>query len=101
VVLGDHLRMGTNFSTPAHRDIYNLFIHAPHVARTDRLFTQIDLFPTILEALGASVKDHRLGIGTSVFSHEPTLAERFTDKELSDELQKQNLLYNNLWKPKR
>jgi phosphoglycerol transferase len=97
VLLGDHLRMGQDFETPQHRDIYNLFIHAPSAINTDRTLTQIDLFPTILEAMGADIQGHRLGLGTSVFSNKQTLAERFSEDELKIELSKNNRLYNSLW----
>jgi phosphoglycerol transferase len=98
VIAGDHLRMGTDFATPQHRDVYNLFIHAPTPHNLNRTFTQIDMFPTLLEAIGAQVKGHRLGLGTSLFSDEPTLAERFDAEWLIDEFSKKDALYDSLWR---
>ena len=74
-----------------------MFINAQVVApSTDRTFTQIDLFPTILEALGIHIKGHKLGLGTSVFSNEKTLSEKYTTQELEHELSKKSRLYNSL-----
>ena len=97
VIIGDHLRMGDNFKMPRKRAIYNLFLNAPRPETTNRYFTQIDLFPSILEAIGGKIPNHHLGLGVSVFSKEKTLAECYTTKELEEHLEKKNKLYESLW----
>jgi phosphoglycerol transferase len=67
VIAGDHLRMMSDFNMPKHRDVYNLFIHAPKPNKLNRTFTQIDMFPTLLEAIGVKVAGHRLGGGHRCF----------------------------------
>ena len=98
VLLGDHLRHGNDFSMPDERHIYNLFLNTDiNLQERNRTFTQIDLFPTILEAIGVTWNSHRLGLGTSVFSQEQTLQEKFGGAYLERELSKRNDLYNHLW----
>lgn len=97
IIVGDHLRHGTDFAMPQSRQIYNLFINAPKVKTTSRMFTQIDMFPTVLEAMGANVEGHALGLGISVFSDKKTLIEEMGRKKLNTELQKKNKLYEKLW----
>ena len=97
IIVGDHLRMGTDVKMPQGRQIYNLFINAPEVKTTNRMFTQIDMFPTVLEAMGANIEGHTLGLGVSVFSDKKTLIEEMGRKKLNTELQKKNKLYEKLW----
>ena len=80
------------------RRIYNLFLNAPRPKTTNRKFSQVDLFPTILEALGANIKGHRLGIGVSVFSDKKTLSEEYKRETLYKELSKRSKLNEDLWK---
>ncbi|MBO4556333.1 MAG: hypothetical protein J5706_06195, partial [Elusimicrobiales bacterium] len=65
--------------------------------RRKRELTQIDMFPTILEAAGFSIKGHRLGLGVSVFSEEKTLAEQYKKNELRHRLRRSGPLYGALW----
>ncbi len=97
VIIGDHLRMDGNFAMPIKRQIYNLFLNTTEPPSTERTFSQIDLFPTILEALGANVKDHQLGLGISVFSSTKTLLEQFPDS-LKDKMTKRSKLLEEIWK---
>ena len=98
VIVGDHLRMGNDFEMPEQRGIYNLFLNAPKPENTNRIFSQIDLFPTLIEAIGGNIDGHKLGLGTSLFSNEKTLAERFSQQELQNNLKKRNKLYDSLWR---
>lgn len=97
VILGDHLRMGNNFPMPKKRQNYNLFLNVPVPQNTDRTFSQVDLLPTVLEALGAKVENHQLGIGISVFSDRETLLEKYGNS-LGSLLAKRSKLNEELWK---
>lgn len=97
VVIGDHLRLGNDFPMPEERRIYNLFINTAQPANVDRTFTQVDLFPTIIEAMGGKIKDHRLGLGTSVFSKEQTLSEKYSKDFLQETLAKRNKFYEEMF----
>ena len=48
----------------------------------------MDLFPTMLSAMGYTIEGDRLGLGTDLFSGRPTLAEEMGYEELNEEVQK-------------
>lgn len=52
----------------------------------NRVFTPMDLYPTVLSALGCEIEGDRLGLGTDLFSERPTLAERKGRKALDREI---------------
>ena len=97
VIVGDHLRMGNDFSMPSKRSIYNLFINSEKPQNINRTFSQIDLFPSIVEAIGGTIKNHRLGLGTSVFSKQKTLAEKYSDEFLHETMAKRSELYEKMF----
>jgi len=97
IVYGDHLRKENEIPYPAQRSIYNLFINPVKTPQNlNRYFTQVDLFPSILEAIGFEIEGHRLGIGTSIFSDETTLAEKYDEEYLEEQLSKDDDTYNSL-----
>ena len=96
-IVGDHLRMGNNFPMPSKRSIYNLFINSEKPQDLNRTFSQIDLFPSVVEAMGGNIKNHRLGLGTSVFSKQKTLSEKYSDEFLSETLAKRSELYEKMF----
>ncbi len=82
VICGDHLSMDNQYinrNIPENYDrrVYNCFINS--VAKGEnyknRTFTSLDIFPTILAAMGCDIKGDRLGLGTNLFSGKQTLAE--------------------------
>lgn len=99
VILGDHPRMDTDLvaGVPTEeRKIYNCFINAAKTASmpaSERTFTQLDMFPTILSAMGFEISGDRLGMGTDLFSGTPTLTEELGYDYFSTELQKQSAFY--------
>lgn len=105
IVVGDHLTMdndymlralGDNYGT-YERHVYNCFINsvAEPVNEKNRVFTQFDLFPTTLAAMGANISGERLGLGTNLFSDMPTLAEEMGFDELDKELSRASEMYRN------
>ncbi len=114
VFIGDHRMMkaggrknpdGKQFYKNVPTDsrfIFNAFVNARRTAPDrNRSFTQVDIFPTLVEALGYEVEGSRLGLGTSLFSKRKTLTEELGEKELNNELSKKNLLYDSLWEVKK
>ena len=53
----------------------------------------MDIFPTTLAALGAEIKNNKLGFGTNIFSNEKTLSEEIGYQKLNKELQKRSNYY--------
>lgn len=103
VLSGDHLTMDSDFcedvdETEYDRKVYTAYINAAAVPETDgeRVYTMYDNFPTTLAALGASIEGNRLGLGTNLFSAEPTLTETYGVDAMSDELEKNSLLMEAL-----
>lgn len=92
VIIGDHLRMDEDLVDGIDtydRTVYNCFIN-PYsddgYQTKNREFTHMDLFPTVLSAMGYEIEGDRLGLGTNLFSDRPTLAEELGYEELNREL---------------
>ena len=97
VVLGDHLTMNKFFTKDMNRKPINIFINSPVAAANtkNRVFTPFDIYPTIIESLGAKIDGHRLGLGTSLFSDMPTLTEgKMTLKDMDINVRKKSRLYD-------
>ena len=80
VLTGDHISMSKVVDyKDSERNIYNVFIHAKTSPskQYNRLFTNIDMFPTILGSLGVKIEYDTLGLGTNLFSDKETLVENY------------------------
>lgn len=103
IIVGDHLFMGNYLvNNSKNRRWYNLYINpAIKPQTTKREFTSFDIAPTILETLGFTIENHKMGFGVSLFSEESTLVEKIgidlLNKELTD-MQK-SVEYNELSHP--
>lgn len=99
LIMGDHPRMDTSLveDVPMEaRTVYHCLLNpaiSPAGGTDDRVFTAMDIYPTTLAALGYRIEGERLGLGTNLFSAEPTLAERMGMDELSAELDKRSEFY--------
>lgn len=84
------------------RRIYNAFINLPEVLDTSfekthyRQCTTMDIFPTTIAALGATIEGDRLALGTNLFSNEQTLTKQYGIEQLNQELQKKSTFYDLL-----
>ncbi len=99
VIVGDHPRMDTLRVENAefgNRTMYNCFINSDKNTNftKNRQFTQVDMFPTVLSAMGFNIEGNRLGLGTDLFSQEKTLAEIMGFDVLNDEVAKSSSFYN-------
>ena len=98
VLLGDHLAMNERLSSSEmNRKPLNIFINTSKTpSKTKgRTFTPFDIYPTIVESLGAQIEGHRLGLGTSLFSNEPTLTEgKMSVEEMDVNVRKQSKVYD-------
>lgn len=100
VIMGDHLSMKADFWDDINdyqRKIYNCFINLPQGMEGEytrnRDFTVLDMFPTILAAIGVDIEGGRLALGVNLFSDQKTLPEIMGHKECSKELE----LYSNYY----
>ncbi len=85
VIVGDHPRMDkfliSETLTATDRTMYNCIIGGTCEAQntTNRVYTALDLFPTVLSAMGFEIEGERLGLGVNLYSDLPTLCERYGD----------------------
>lgn len=96
-VMGDHAMMAapefvgfkeTNFT---HYWL-DFFINSSKIAENrKRSFTSLDMFPTILEAIGAGGFDGSLGLGRSLYYSKPTLLELYGVDSLNKVLGKRSV----------
>ena len=99
LIMGDHPRMDTSLVEDAPmeaRTIYHCLLNPAALPAGDtdrRVFTAMDMYPTTLAALGFHIEGERLGLGTNLFSAQPTLAERMGMEALSTELDKRSEFY--------
>ena len=105
IIVGDHESMDNgyfarNVEEDYQRLLYNCFINPAATATrlTNRKWTAMDLFPTTLAAMGATIEGDRLGLGTNLFSGKNTLCEKYGFEEFNDELAKASDYYEeNFW----
>lgn len=97
VVMGDHPRMDKNLVDGVEyydRTIYNCILNSGLQGRTkNREFTALDMFPTILSAMGFQIEGNRLGLGVNLFSEEKTLCETMGFDVLDSEFSKSSNYY--------
>lgn len=103
VLTGDHLTMDSAYISAtgaenADRKTYLAIINPAGTLQgkeTCRQFSTLDLYPTMVAALGAEIEGDRLGLGVNLFSQEQTLVERMGLSELNAELLKNSKYYQN------
>ena len=94
IITGDHPRMDVSLvseASIADRTIYNCFINtavAPEQTTVGRTFTSLDIFPSVLAAMGFTIEGDRLGLGVNLFSSLPTLSESLGYDYLNQEVNK-------------
>lgn len=100
LVCGDHLGHDHRYfrdalaGFPCDRRVYNCFLNAvppaPPERTKNRVFSPMDMYPTVLAAMGCTIPGERLGLGTNLFSGEPTLAEELGTAGLNAEIEKRS-----------
>ncbi len=104
MIASDHLTMRVSAwdqLTAGERD--NTFmILGPGIeggTRTRREASMVDLFPTLLEAMGFTIDGHRAGLGASLLAgpDEQTLVERHGLEPLNARMREENALQQRLW----
>lgn len=101
VIVGDHLIMQSDFMNDKmckNRTIYNCIINSVNKTHINkkRTYTALDLYPTIVSAMGGKIKGNRLALGVNLFSDKKTLAEKYGVKKLNNELKKTSKYYDEI-----
>ena len=103
VITGDHPRMDTYLVDGVSyydRTVYNCILNSAADAQdTQRTFTHMDMFPTVLAAMGNEIEGDRLGLGTNLFSDEQTLAEQLGFDYINTEVSKSSSYYVEKFAP--
>ena len=105
VLSGDHVSMHPSFygadtkddfTGQCKRKVYECFVNPAVVPEKEqfRKFTTMDMFPSVLAAIGAQIEGERLGLGTNLFSGEDTLSEKYGYEYLFTELKKKSVFYD-------
>ena len=76
--------------TSYDRSVYLTFVNSAvkQDKSADRIYTQLDIMPTTLAAMGYVIDGDRLALGTNLFSDVPTLAESMGFEQLNAEMGK-------------
>lgn len=91
VIFGDHLFMGSSLVKDfPNRKWVNIFINSSDVpvSENKRLFSSVDMFPTILSSIGFEIAGDKLGFGTNLFGNQKTLIEEIGVDSLNKEFDK-------------
>ncbi|WP_110685619.1 sulfatase-like hydrolase/transferase [Salinicola aestuarinus] len=101
VVASDHLSMKNSaWETLVNEPRENTLIMLGDSLNSrviERRATMVDVLPTVLEAMGFSVPEHRAGLGVSLFSAAPTLIERHSLETMNRRVRDENRLQERLW----
>lgn len=103
IIAGDHVSMDNQYMSrnikndDYVRRIYNCFINsaAEPTREKNREFTQMDMFPTTLAAMGCEIEGDRLGLGVNLFSDLDTLSEKYGYDELDLMASKKSAIYDS------
>lgn len=104
ILSGDHITMDADYCKDVdpnyERRTYTNIINPAVFPAGDRHreYTTFDIFPTTLAAIGAKIEGNRLGLGTNLFSDNPTLYERFGRATLEEELTKDSRFFKEIAK---
>ncbi|OJA06228.1 sulfatase-like hydrolase/transferase [Halomonas sp. QHL1] len=101
VILSDHLTMRVSVwdqLTALDRDNTLVMLgNSIEPQRIRRDATMLDVFPTILDAMGFHLERDRAGLGTSLFSSNRTLVEAHGIEVLNERLREETALQHRLW----
>lgn len=102
-IIGDHNYMAKlpYLEKMGNRTLYNVFIgkNVPELAlgKKTAYTSALDMAPTLLQLAGARWKNSRFGLGSSLFSTEPSIAEKFGLKAINENLAKKSDFYSRLY----
>ena len=98
ILIGDHITMQNEYYDDYKdytRTIYNVFINTETTPANskNREFSSLDMYPTILASLGATIEGDQLGFGVNLFSNKKTMIEELGLAKFNYELLKKSNYY--------
>lgn len=101
LLAGDHVmqmlspKVGLPNDEPLYTTVF--FLNAPDGDyKANRSFSNLDLAPSILEALGWELPEHGFALGRSLFANEPTMLELYGRDSLDKMLRQRSFQYDSL-----
>ena len=58
-----------------------------------KIFSNLDIFPSVISSLGAKIENEKLGLGVNLFSNEQTLLEKYGEEYIDNEFKKKSYFY--------
>ncbi|MHB0774985.1 sulfatase-like hydrolase/transferase [Halomonas sp. WWR20] len=103
VVASDHLSMRNSawqqlVVGPRENTFLMLGKGIPEGKVMHRDASMVDVYPTVLEAMGYRLHNHRAGLGVSLLSNSPTLVERYGLEKINDRMRVESALQQHMWK---
>ena len=101
VITGDHNSMSEKFFSDLDhhylRTPYNCFINSNINSEHTkfRQFSILDLYPTILAAMGGKIEGDKLGLGVNLFSGRKTLLEEYGFKRINQQVKQKSRFYHD------
>ena len=101
LIVGDHVSMQSDYFKDfgaSERYIYNCIINSVKGTKNNdnRVYTSLDIYPTILSSIGVKINGNKLGLGIDLFSGDETLAEKYGFDYINNELTKKSVFYNKM-----
>ena len=81
--------------------IINSSLKASKDVQKNRQFSPYDMFPTVLESMGCSIRGRALWFGRSLYSGEKTVVEKYGADRVNNELMQRTKEYDALKKSRR
>lgn len=101
VIMSDHLVMTTEVSEQLdkfeRRNFLTLINDDIQIGIKEKKMATFDIFPTVLEALGFDLPEHKAGLGISMFADEPSLVEQYGKEKLNKMLEFDKSLARKIW----
>ncbi len=101
IVQNDHLAMKNSvyseLQSSERRNLFFVFGPDIRAGKTDKPASLLDVYPTVLEAIGLPLKNSRAGLGVSLFSEEPTLVETLGEDDMNKSIALNYELRKHLW----
>ena len=101
VLMSDHLAMqNTQYDklTKLDRENFVVIIDPDRpAAEVDVTASMMDMYPTILDAIGLPAKDGQAGLGVSLLRDSPTLLDTYGLKDLNHAIKSDSALRKQLW----
>ena len=101
IITGDHPRMDTCLTGDVpfgERPVYDCILNSRTEAKGEmknRTAVMMDIYPTMLSAMGFTIEGDRLGLGTDLLSGRKTLAEEMGYTALNEEVQKYSQFFTD------